>query len=135
MPEYLFVCGTLRPAIIRDELRWFVEKSKLIGRGAARGRLYDLGEYPGATLDPNAETTIVGDLFELPDDDRFLAALDEYEGYSEDDPGASLFVRSRCWVRLDDGRETESWMYTYNGDVSSATLIPKGDYLLFKQEK
>jgi gamma-glutamylcyclotransferase (GGCT)/AIG2-like uncharacterized protein YtfP len=129
MSDYLFVCGTLRPAIIRDELRWFVEQTTFVGRGAVRGRLYDLGEYPGAVLDASGDSLIIGDLVELPANPQVLAALDEYEGYSETNPDAGLFVRCRCQVRLDDGREIESWMYVYNGDVSTVAIIAKGDYL------
>ncbi|MGH9840762.1 MAG: gamma-glutamylcyclotransferase family protein [Blastocatellia bacterium] len=129
MCKYLFVYGTLRPAIVREELRWLIEMLKPIGRATVRGRLYDLGEYPGAVLDPQCHTLVVGDLLELPANEQIVAALDEYEGCVEGDPDASLFVRSRCWVRLDDGREIESWIYLYNRDVSSATLIPKGDYV------
>ena len=135
MCKHLFVCGTLRPAIVRGEFQSLIASLKQIGRGTTRGRLYDLGDYPGGVLDPDVETAVVGDLLELPDDDAVLATLDEYEGYFVDDLGRSLFVRRRCPVRLDDGREMESWMYVYNGDVSSAILIPKGDYLLYKQER
>lgn len=129
MSDYLFVYGTLRPAIVREELRWLVGAMKFVGRGKVRGRLYDQGEYPGAVPDPNGDGWIVGDLLEMPADEQTITALDQYEGYFEDDPGASLFVRSRCRVRLDDGRVIEGWVYMYNRDVSSATLISNGDYL------
>ena len=106
-----------------------------LGPGRVRGRLYDLGEYPGGVLDPTGDHWIIGDLLELPTDPAALVALDAYEGYSDAAPDTGLFVRRRCVARLDDGREFESWIYVYNGDVSNAPIIVKGDYLLYKQEK
>ena len=38
------------------------------------GRLYDLGLYPAAMLDPAAETRIRGEVFQLPDAPEILAA-------------------------------------------------------------
>src|SRR5215510_9486693 len=110
MIKYLFVYGTLRPAIGRAESRCLIEMMKLVGRGSVTGRLYDLGEYPGAVLDEAGGTKIIGDLLELPDNPQFIKTLDDYEGYFEDDTRASLFLRSRCLANLDDGREFESWI-------------------------
>jgi gamma-glutamylcyclotransferase (GGCT)/AIG2-like uncharacterized protein YtfP len=129
MSDYLFVYGTLLPHLappaVLNEVRQFI----WLGQGVAGGRLYDLGAYPGAILDAAAETGIIGQVCQLPDDPAVLAALDAYEGYYYADPDPdSLFVRTTTRVRLADGRELDCWIYVYNREAGSAKLVADGDY-------
>lgn len=128
MSEYLFVYGTLRPEVAPPEVADAVHQLRPVGAASVRGHLYDLGEYPGAILDASANTTIAGELFELPDDQAILAALDDYEGFDCNDPEASLFVRIKCLVTLSDGRKLESWIYVYNRSPEQMPLVTSGDY-------
>lgn len=134
-PEHLFVCGTLRPGLEPDEVAGIMEKMLRIGRASVRGRLYDLGDYPGAVLDPNCDAKIIGEAFQLPDDDEALAALDAYEGIDPHDSGDSMFVRREAEITLEGGANLVCWIYVYNRQVASATLIRSGDYLIYKQEQ
>ncbi|MFN7944888.1 MAG: gamma-glutamylcyclotransferase family protein [Blastocatellia bacterium] len=129
MSELLFVCGTLLPELVPAALKELVARFELIGSGVVRGRMYDLGEYPGAVPDESAATRIVGKVFRLPADDALLSALDDYEGYDPQSPSASLFVRTRCTVTLSDGSQAECWMYAYNRPTDGLPLIADGDYL------
>jgi gamma-glutamylcyclotransferase (GGCT)/AIG2-like uncharacterized protein YtfP len=129
MSDYLFVYGTLLPELapqaVLNEVRQFI----WLGRGVARGRLYDLGAYPGAILDAAAETRIVGQVCRLPDNPEVLEALDAYEGYYYADPRPdSLFVRATTRVSLADGRELDCWIYIYNREAADAPLVADGDY-------
>jgi gamma-glutamylcyclotransferase (GGCT)/AIG2-like uncharacterized protein YtfP len=129
MSDYLFVYGTLLPHLappaVVNEVRQFI----WLGRGTARGRLYDLGAYPGAILDAAAETRIVGQVCQLPDNPAVLEALDAYEGYYYADPSPdSLFVRTTTRVSLADGRELDCWIYVYNREVSDEPLLADGDF-------
>lgn len=126
MSDFLFAYGSLRPSLAPEALRELVARLTPAGAGAVQGRLYDLGPYSGAILDSRNGTLIHGDLWQLPPE--ILPELDAYEGFSDADPGASLFVRRRCRVRRDDGIEIESWIYVYNGDVAQARQILSGDY-------
>ncbi len=130
MPEHLFVCGTLRSGLVPEEVAGLMGSMRQIGAASVRGRLYDLGEFPGAVLDPNCEAKIIGEVYRLPDDDATLAALDAYEGI--DSLSSNMFVRRRAEITLEGGETLECWIYVYNWEIASATLIANGDYVVYK---
>jgi gamma-glutamylcyclotransferase (GGCT)/AIG2-like uncharacterized protein YtfP len=132
MTEYLFVCGTLRPALASGEMLRLMSGLRRVGEGTVRGHLYDLGEYPGAVIDGNATSVVVGEVFELPDDETFLQTLDEYEGFDPADAGRNAFVRTKVPVTLSDETRLECWMYAYNRATAGAPLVAGGDYLKLK---
>lgn len=134
-PEHLFVCGTLRSGLVPDEVAGLMGRAPRIGVASVPGRLYDLGDYPGAVLDPDCNTKIIGEVFQLPDDGAALAALDAYEGIDPENPDDSLFVRREAEITLEGGANLNCWIYVYNRQVASATLITSGDYLIYKQER
>jgi len=76
MSEFLFVYGTLRRG---QPLYPHLDaaKARFIGEGRIVGRLFDLGEYPGATPDPKRFSTVRGEVHELYDPPRTLAILDD----------------------------------------------------------
>lgn len=78
-----------------------------------RGRLLDLGEFPGAILSKNGNE-ISGTVFELPEDPALLSRLDAYEEYDPSHPEKSLFLRERTIVKMEDGSQRECWIYIYN---------------------
>lgn len=117
MSEYLFVYGTLQPAAAPPELKEIMDRWRKVGSGTVLGQLFDLGEYPGAVLDGNSTSRVIGDVYELRDP-AALATLDEYEGFDADEPGQSLFHRVRTEVKMADGGKQPSWIYVYNRDVS-----------------
>ncbi len=135
MPEYLFVYGTLRPRMAPGRFAHVMEKMRYIGRASAPGRLYDLEGYPGAVLDPDCDTKIKGEVFQLSDDDVTIAALDAYEGFDARYPESSLFVRRKCKVTLKDDSKLVCWIYVYNWQVSPEALIRSGDYLWHRKIK
>jgi gamma-glutamylcyclotransferase (GGCT)/AIG2-like uncharacterized protein YtfP len=93
----------------------------MVARATIRGTLLDLGDYPGVLLD-NPLTQVPGTLFALPQPSgQTWAQLDAYEGYREDDPPGSLFVRHRTLATIADGATVECWVYLYNG-VSNIAL-------------
>lgn len=125
--DHLFVYGTLRSSQAPPKLRELLSPLERQGRATTPGVLYDLGPYPGAVFGGDSE--IVGEVLELPDDSRVLAALDEYEGFDSGDRKGSLYLRVRQVVILADGRPLECWAYAYNGDLTAHAVIPSGDYL------
>jgi len=135
MPEHLFVCGTLRSGLAPDEVAGLMRNMHRIGVAFVPGRLYDLGEYPGAILDPNCETKVIGEVFQLPDDGAAVEALDAYEGIDPQDPDGSMFVRREAEITLEDGAKLQCWIYVYNREVASSTLITSGDYLWHRKQK
>ncbi|HTR25699.1 MAG TPA: gamma-glutamylcyclotransferase family protein [Terriglobales bacterium] len=126
--RYLFFYGTLIPRFAPAEIESTVRQLRRVGRGSVRGKLFDLGEYPGAVLSSTGGP-IKGLVFELPDDPKVLDRLDEYEGFDPEKPGSSLFVRKRRQAELEDGRKLACWVYAYNRPVKAETAVSGGDYL------
>jgi gamma-glutamylcyclotransferase (GGCT)/AIG2-like uncharacterized protein YtfP len=120
MSEFIFVYGTLRPAMAPPEMKHIVERWKPAGSGAVLGQLLDLGDYTGAVLDANTSSRIVGEAFEMPNDPAMIAELDEYEGFDPDEPETSLFCRVKTEVKLASGANRACWMYVYNRDAADA---------------
>jgi gamma-glutamylcyclotransferase (GGCT)/AIG2-like uncharacterized protein YtfP len=128
MSSYVFLYGTLLPGHAPEEIAPAVRKLRRLGEGTVHGVLYDLGKYPGAVLDKSAGARIHGTVFELPDDEALLSALDAYEDFAPGNEQASLFVRTLQPVTLVDGEILQCWIYVYNRDVSGARRIPGGRY-------
>lgn len=153
MPDYLFAYGTLQPGAAPAEIAGAAAQLKAIGAGCVRGRLYDLGHFPGAVLDGagneqgkidqcgdqkqgsdqdqggdqnNARHVIYGTVFELPRDPEILAALDTYEEFDPENAAASQFVRTSCIVSLALGAAMECWIYVYNRGVKNAPVVEGG---------
>jgi gamma-glutamylcyclotransferase (GGCT)/AIG2-like uncharacterized protein YtfP len=134
MNDLLFVCGTLLPELAPAAMQEILARCQFIGAGFVRGRLYDLGEYPGGVIDESADTLIVGKIISLPADQSVLKTLDEYEGFDPQSPHAGLFIRTRCTVTTPDGQKQSCWIYAYNGSVDGLPLIGSGDYLKYREQ-
>jgi gamma-glutamylcyclotransferase (GGCT)/AIG2-like uncharacterized protein YtfP len=128
MAQYLFVYGTLDPKQAPEEIATVVRQMRSVGRASVRGRLYDLGQYPGVILDDSTESVVQGELFMLPPHLDLLRRLDEYEGFDRANPGRSLFLRKKCSVTAPGGRQQVAWIYEFNQDPGDAPLVPLGDY-------
>jgi gamma-glutamylcyclotransferase (GGCT)/AIG2-like uncharacterized protein YtfP len=117
MPIHLFVYGTLHPDRAPAEIADIARRLEFVSAGTLRGRLYDLGDYPGLILDDAPEApTISGEIFAVPDGDT-LAAIDAYEQFRPADPPNSLFDRTHAVVTLPDGSQQSCWVYVYNRDI------------------
>jgi gamma-glutamylcyclotransferase (GGCT)/AIG2-like uncharacterized protein YtfP len=86
------------------------------GTGTARGRLLDLGRYPGLI---EGAGRVHGEIYRL-DDPELLPILDREEGYN--------FERRRAIVTLAGGRRAWAWLYRYRGPREGARPILDGDY-------
>jgi gamma-glutamylcyclotransferase (GGCT)/AIG2-like uncharacterized protein YtfP len=132
MSGYLFVYGSLLPALAPPQVRHLVAGLHSLGPATTGGRLHDLGSYPGLVLD-RGTGRVHGQVFELSAQGNVLEALDAYEGYDVHKPKDSLFARVLRPVCLGDREELEAWVYVFQGPVPQATLIPDGDYLAWRQ--
>jgi gamma-glutamylcyclotransferase (GGCT)/AIG2-like uncharacterized protein YtfP len=123
----LFVYGTLVDGL-RREWRARVDARRL-GSATIRGRLYDLGAFPGLVLDgARREERVAGELYELADPGAALGRLDEHEECFPDDPVASVFVRRLVTATLEDGRRRRAWTYAFNREVGLRRRILGGDW-------
>lgn len=117
MPEradLLFAYGTLMRGYALHPV--LARGARFVGAGRVRGRLLDLGRYPGLVAGPG---TVVGELYRI-DDPQLLGTLDREEGYN--------FRRRRAAVARDDGTRVRAWVYRYQGPQDRAVPIPDGDY-------
>jgi len=112
MPTVLFIYGTLHPDRAPREIAAAARRLQPIGPATIQARVYNLGEYPGAILDPTAPP-IPGKLFTIPDSET-LAALDAYEDFRPNDPANSLFLRAETTATTPDGSRQPCWVYVYN---------------------
>jgi len=126
--HHLFVYGTLSPRHAPPEIAATVRRLRPVGAASVRGRLYDLGKYPGAILSKSSRSVIRGEVFELPSDAQTLSSLDNYEGFEPGKPSSSLFVRRASSVVMDDGTRLRCWVYVYNGDTRQALPVRSGRY-------
>jgi gamma-glutamylcyclotransferase (GGCT)/AIG2-like uncharacterized protein YtfP len=87
-----------------------------VGMATARGRLLDLGRYPGV-VDGGGRVT--GEVYRL-HDPELLPAVDRAEGVQ--------FLRGHTLVTFADGARARAWIYRYRGSCARAVPIPDGDY-------
>jgi len=122
--DRLFVYGTLQPPSSIP----LADRLAVIGPARVRGRLYDLGPYPGLIPADDADADWVhGLLCALPSEDPdLLADLDDYEGYDPTDPVGSLFVRERGTARVESGNDIPCWVYRYNRPVDAHARLVNG---------
>lgn len=129
MGDHLFVYGTLMRTASgglggAERLRLAREAASL-GRASMRGRLLDLGSYPGLSLSRPAGGIVHGELCLLADPARTFAWLDAYEGIAG---GASEpeYERRQETARLVEGGRVTAWVYAYRGETTGARWIADG---------
>jgi gamma-glutamylcyclotransferase (GGCT)/AIG2-like uncharacterized protein YtfP len=118
---YLFVYGTLRRGFSGPVRQLLANNAVCIGEARFRGRLYDLGRYPGAVGSRHKRDWVVGELYRLRSPKTAFAALDAYEG--------ERFRRHQVVVRSLSGKKIRSWIYLFTGNTAAHRLIPSGDYV------
>jgi gamma-glutamylcyclotransferase (GGCT)/AIG2-like uncharacterized protein YtfP len=129
----LFVYGSLRSglhnAIYTHISRYFV----LDGMGAVQGKLYDIGEYPGA-VHTTEESFVTGEVYHIAQTENFawaISYLDDYEGVAVP-PGEIAAFRRELVNVLFRNTTIMAWIYWYNGTITNQTLIESGDYVAYK---
>jgi gamma-glutamylcyclotransferase (GGCT)/AIG2-like uncharacterized protein YtfP len=114
MPILLFIYGTLHPDRAPADISDVARRLEFVSSATIRGRLNDLGDYPGLILDDAPEApTVAGDIFAVPDG-QTLAEIDTYEQFRPADPPNSLFDRTHAIVTLPDGSQQSCSVYVYS---------------------
>ncbi len=125
--DKVFVYGTLRRGFPLHE-HLADDDVRFVGKGWILGRLYDLGEFPGALPSRSPGDRIEGELYELANPQAQLEELDEVEEFDPDRPEQSLFVRRLADVEMQTGDTFKAWVYFLVRKPPDARLIPSGDY-------
>ena len=131
---YLFVYGTLRKGFSSPIYKSIVEDIEWMGYSRVKGKLFDIGEYPGA-VPCESENYIVGEIIKIKAPAKVLELLDDYECCYPGNTKRSEYERKKEWFELKDGTRVEAWIYWYNLPVKNRQPIPSNDYLNYLQIK
>lgn len=115
--ESVFVYGTLRQD---GSNAWRMGKAEFVDFATTLGRLYRVDWYPGAIFDQTTGTTIIGELYTVPDDT--LRQLDDFEGHE--------YERIRIVVSTRTKQQFECWAWQYRLSTECLTKIPSGDWFV-----
>ncbi len=121
----LFVYGSLRRGC-EAYARMRRLGARFAGKGSIRGRLFHLGEFPGAVRARGRSTRVVGELYCLPNAARALRHLDSYEG--------AAYRREVTEVELLSGRRARAWIYWLKRVPASGVQIVDGDYAKARED-
>lgn len=132
----VFSYGTLITGALATEINEAIE-AHCVDRwdGWVRGRLFDLGAYPGAVPAARRDERVWGQVLELRRPERILPLLDRYEGYDPRAPQKSLYLRERARITpAGGGQPGEAWIYWLNQRPAGRLRIPSGDYRRYLAE-
>ncbi|MEO5997375.1 MAG: gamma-glutamylcyclotransferase family protein [Chitinophagaceae bacterium] len=131
---YLFAYGTLRKGFSSPIYKSIVEEIEWMGFSRVKGKLFDIGEYPGA-IRSESENYIVGEIIKIKTSVKVLEILDDYECCYTSTEKRSEYERKKEWFVLKNGIRVEAWIYWYNLPVNNKQQIPGNDYLNYLQIK
>ncbi len=123
----LFVYGTLRKDGNKSMFHLLAKHSRFLGYARVRGRLYDLGDYPGLVLS-DEDRWVRGEAYQIDDNPDVLLTLDRHEGCCPEDPGPYEFERVTQAAVLEDGTTRQVWVYVYRLSIDEKPAIGSGDY-------
>lgn len=132
MLSKIFVYGTLHDNPGNRYSRFLEQNAKYIGVATRKGKLFNIGRYPGAVESLNPDDMIKGYLYSTDNMETLLSKLDEYEGYEKSYPAHSLFIRKKVLVADKKNKKHWAWMYLYNKDVSKKKEIDEGDFFTYR---
>jgi gamma-glutamylcyclotransferase (GGCT)/AIG2-like uncharacterized protein YtfP len=131
-PRTIFVYGTLRRDPAHDLYHLLARHGRFIGDARVRGRLFDLGSYPGMTLDDD-NGYVSGELYEITSNwPHVIARLDDYEGCTAADPEPHEYRREVVTALPSAGEPVTAWAYILNRDPGGLPAIESGDYLSWR---
>jgi pyruvate carboxylase len=125
--DLLFVYGTLRRGFARHKFLG-AAGAKFEGKASVRGRLYDLGDFPGVQPAPSASARVAGEVYRSPNVERALKILDDVEGFNPVSPQTSLFRREIVDVKLENRPTVRAWIYWLNHSQGPRRTMASGDY-------
>lgn len=126
---FLFVYGSLCRDR-HDRLHVLLQKDcDYVGKAHAPGRLYCLGDYPGAVFDATgSDDWIYGEVYRLHHPTATFRQLDDYEECSRTYPEPHEYRRLQKTVTLNQSCSIIAWVYAYNHSLDGLTRIASGDY-------
>lgn len=100
----------------------------LIGEGFVPGRLFDLGTYPGMLFEPNASTQVIGEVYRIESNQKFLTDyLDHFEECGPHFEQPNEYRKEIIPVNINNSVYFAS-TYIYNRNVEGLNVILSGNY-------
>jgi len=131
--DLLFVYGSLLSAD-NEFANYLSNNADFYGNGKFKGKLYDIGEYPGAILSDDDAYNISGSIYKLNNPMQTLKVLDDYEGFGDGQEQPDLFVRQLLSVETITGT-ISCWVYLYNLSANDFIEIRSGDYIKYLRSR
>jgi gamma-glutamylcyclotransferase (GGCT)/AIG2-like uncharacterized protein YtfP len=130
----IFVYGTLRKDAAHELFHVLARNAAFVGEAVVRGRLFNLGSYPGLVLSDGPAETVKGELYEIVHSKReaVLDLLDHYEGCAPDDRQPHEYRRELVEVSTTTGANVQAWVYLLNRPTDGLEPIDSGDYLAWR---
>lgn len=128
----LFVYGTLRKGFRAHALLQRF-RPRLLGAGHVQGRLYNLGEYPGAVETGRNADRVRGEVYWLPRAKVAFRVLDSFEGFDPARPATNEYERKETTVMIAGGDRMRAWIYWLSRAPASRRQILSGDYALHRK--
>ncbi len=127
----LFVYGTLRLGSHNPHAVFLHSRCRRTGSARMPGRLFRIGSVYGALYEPDSESSVLGDVLELPEHSaqEILGSLDRYEGIGAGLPRPATFRRERVRAIMESGEEVKCWTWIYNLPVKGCSHVRHGDAL------
>ncbi|MSO65329.1 MAG: gamma-glutamylcyclotransferase [Alphaproteobacteria bacterium] len=136
MNDLLFVYGTLRRTVGAPAHALFAEQATFFDDALLQGRLYDLGNYPGAVLSDRLVEKVQGEIYRLHTPKRTLDLLDEYEGiHGGTKAWPEAYARVTHGVTARHHGRINAWVYVYRLSVAGRPLVASGDYAEYLRGK
>jgi gamma-glutamylcyclotransferase (GGCT)/AIG2-like uncharacterized protein YtfP len=123
---FLFAYGSLLSED-NDFAIYLKDNSVLYSTGKVRGRLYDIGEYPGAILSAACDEYVYGSVLKIDRSEKVLDIIDDYEGYGGEQSWPNEFIRVLTGIETETGI-INCWIYVYNLPVNGLKYIKGGRY-------
>jgi len=132
--NFIFVYGTLRKDAGHELFHVLARNAAFVGEAVVRGRLFNLGSYPGVVLSDDPAESVKGELYEIAQSKQkaVLDLLDHYEGCAPDDREPHEYRRELVDVSTTPGATVQAWVYLLNRPTDRLEPIASGDYLAWR---
>ncbi|MGF7078151.1 gamma-glutamylcyclotransferase family protein [Mucilaginibacter sp. UYCu711] len=130
--DLLFVYGSLLNAD-NEFANYLKNNATFYSTGRFKGRLFDIGEYPGTITGTSDDYYITGSIFRLTSAEA-LVILDDYEGFGQEQDQPNLFIRDLLPVETENG-SLDCYVYLYNLSVDGLLEISSGEYINYLKQK
>ena len=127
MNDLLFIYGTLLKED-NEYAGYLKNNSTFYSKGRLKGKLYDIGEYPGAILSDDDDTCLYGNIVKMIEPDRVLPVINDYEGFGVDQSYPNEFIRVLGNIETGIGIVT-CWIYLYNLPITGLAVVKDGRYI------